>query len=686
MLPTQSKIKTAAEFYLEKGYNVIPFDFKKAVLENVKITKQVVFPFDYGTYHKEKVTSDLINEWWGKHNAIAIITGEISGITVLDVDTKNLSEAKDLPKTFTVETYKGYHFYFKYTDKVITNANLFKKGNVSFNLDTRNNGGIVYAAPSEYELVDGKIAPYKIINNAPLADFPLQWLENIYTSYGRQPGEKDWSPKKSDWKNKLISPLVEGSRNNDFASVLGGLLAKFPQDEWENIVWSLAKDKNVLQKSPLSEGELRTIFNSIAQKELKKRNTGGEIKDVLAEIVEDDIRIDISLEQAIVCFKIKNLTANLLEGNIIVWLKKPSGLSPEIPFYLKIKSDSNKEQLVRILGKAFDKKENKEIYPWTLLVTKAYSEIEKKIREYKQDFSENETIPKDVVWMLEPFIQEDQINTFFGLGSSGKTILSMYFATQIAEEKGFNTMLIDYENDPSSWADKVIKIAGEERSREKYIYFDSEQIPLFEQVDKLKEVIKRRNIKLIIVDSASLASGDSTSDEKATLRLISGIKLLRTTTVLIAHQRKNDGDKNPIGSIQYENQARNVWNFKSETDNNVESTLHVACKHTKANNTYLRKQPIGFKIVFGLDTINITREDAGDYFEDKLPIHSRIEKLLSEDGSLPYKEIAQRLGISVKQTSKVLSLGKTSGFFTNDTEGKWSLGDALSTFRVDGLE
>src|SRR3990167_6205318 len=442
MLPTQSKIKTAAEVYLEKGYNVIPFDFKKAVLENGKITKQVVFPFDYGTYHKEKVTSDLINEWWGKHNAIAIITGEISGITVLDVDIKTLPEAGALPKTFTVETYKGYHFYFKYTDKVITNANLFKKGNVSFNLDTRNNGGIVYAAPSEYELVDGKIAPYKIINNAPLADFPLQWLENIYTSYGRQPGEKDWSPKKSDWKNKLVSPLVEGSRNNDFASVLGGLLAKFPQDEWENIVWALARDKNVLQKTPLSEVEFRTIFNSIAQKELKKRNTGGEIKDVSTEIIEDDIRIDITLERSIVCFKVKNISTSILEGTVITWIKKAEGLTHEIPFYLKINSDSNKEQWARILKSAFDKKDNKEVYPWTILVAKATEEIEKKIREHKQDFTRPEVTPKEVTWMYEPFIQEDQINTFFGLGSSGKTLLSLYLATEVAREKAFNVLFI----------------------------------------------------------------------------------------------------------------------------------------------------------------------------------------------------------------------------------------------------
>ena len=403
------KLKTAAEFYFTKGWNVIPFNFKKAILENGKITKKVVFDFDYGIYHKEKVTAELIKEWWGQHNAIAIITGEISGITVLDVDTKNLAEAKLLPKTFAVETNKGFHFYFKYTNKVITNANLFKKGDISFNLDIRNNGGIIYAPPSEYELIDGKIAQYKIIDNSPLAEFPIKWLEDIYKSYGYKPGEKD----KSTWKNKLITPLEEGHRNADFTSILGGLLNKFPQDDWETIVWPLVKDKNVLQTKPLSELELRTVFNSIAGKELKKRNTGGDIKDILTENTEEEIRISITLDKAVVCFKVKNISTNILEGTVITWIRKPEGLTHEMPFYLKINSDSNKEQWVRILGKAFDKKDNKEVYPWTILVAKATEEIEKKIREHKQDFTRPEVTPKEVTWMYEPFIQEDQINTFF---------------------------------------------------------------------------------------------------------------------------------------------------------------------------------------------------------------------------------------------------------------------------------
>ena len=653
---TNDKLKVAYEFYLKKGWNIIPCNFKKAVLKKDGISKQVSFPFDYGIYHKEKVTPELAEQWWGKNNGMAVVTGEISGITVMDLDTKTLPEKIGIPKTFTVETNKGYHYYFKYTTAVHTAANSFKKGEVSFNIDIRNNGGIAFADPSEYELPDGTTARYKIIVNAPLAEFPVEWLENIYKIYGSQPGEKDL---KKDWKNSILQP-IDNNRNVTFTSIIGGLLQKFPQDDWNGVVWTLAQSENKAQTSPLDEHELRTIFNSIAKKELQKRNTGGEIKDISTEVSDDEIRISITLEQTIVCFKVKNISSSIMEGTVVTWIKKAQGLSHEIPFYFKLNSDSNKEQWARIMSRAFDKKAEKEVYPWILLVNKAGTEIEKIIREHKQDFKLNEIIAKDLTWMLEPFIQEDQINTFFGMGSSGKTMLSLYFASLVADQ-GVNTLFIDYENDAASWADKLNKMTS---LKENFIYFDSEQIPLYDQVDKIKAVVKNHNIKLVIVDSASLASGDSTSDEKAALKMFAGLKLLRTTVVLIAHQRKNNGDGNPIGSIQYENQARNVWNFKSEPDNGEEAMIHVACKHTKANNTYLRKNPIGFRVTFG-ETIEIAREDVGNYFSDKLPISTQIERLLYDEGQMTYKQIAKMLTISDGAANKHLSEGKKRGMFIN---------------------
>lgn len=663
-----TKLNKAAGFYLEKGWNIVPCNFKKAILKKGKVEKQVSFLPDYGKYHNDRVTAELAEKWWesGKYNSIAIITGKISGITVIDIDTKNLPEMKYLPKTFTVETNRGYHFYFKYFEKAKTSAQKYGDDIFSFNLDIRNDGGIVYAAPGEYELPDGKKAEYKVIDWTEPADFPIEWGKKIYGKYSVD-------KKKSDWKEKIINPIENGSRNNSFASVIGGLLHRFPQDDWETTAWPMVKSHNSAQKEPLEERELRTVFNSISQAELKKRLTGGEIRDVSSEFTEDEIRIKISLEKSEVCFKAKNISNNLLEGNVVTWIQKGNDLSQEIDFYFKLKSDSNKEQWARILSKAFDKKQSKEIYPWTLLVNKASAEIEKVVRNFKQDFSalDPEAVPKQATWLLEPFIQEDQINTFYGLGSSGKTLLAIYFALLVSEDKEVNVMLVDYENDINSWADKLKKLNC--RNKERLIYYDSQQIPLFEQMEKLKEVIKRRNIGLLVIDSASMASGDSTSDEKAALRLVSAIKNLRITTVLIAHQRKNDGERTPIGSIQYENQSRNVWNFARSQDDEDDRIIHVAMKHTKSNNSYLRKNPFGYRISFSDDSISIENENAMENFEDKFSVSDRIKKLLFQEPGLDYKEISKKLNVGVPTVSKNLTRGKNKGLFDNNEKGEWYL-------------
>jgi hypothetical protein len=206
----------------------------------------------------------------------------------------------------------------------------------------------------------------------------------------------------------------------------------------------------------------------------------------------------------------------------------------------------------------------------------------------------------------------------------------------------------------------------------KFVYFDSEQLPVAEQVDKIREIIKKHNIKLVIVDSASLATGESTSDEKSAVRLVSALKLLKTTVLLIAHQRKNNGDETPIGSIQYENQSRNVWNAKSSPDQKDDHILHVALTHTKANNTFLRRSPIGFMVNYGEDVIRINKEDAITNFQEKYSVIQRIEKLLKDEGEFDYKGIAASIGASLATVSKNLSIGKDRGMFENNG-GMWSI-------------
>ena len=178
-------IKEAAKQYLEKGWGVIPVNFKKAILdENGEVKKQFEYLSTYKEYHSKKISPEQIEELWNDYyNGIAITTGLLSGISVIDVDCKDLPEMKDLPETFTVETNKGYHLYYKYNKEIKTTSEKFETEGKKFGIDRRNDGGIVFAAPSEYELPSGEIAKYKITKDVPLADFPIEWLKNIYKKY-----------------------------------------------------------------------------------------------------------------------------------------------------------------------------------------------------------------------------------------------------------------------------------------------------------------------------------------------------------------------------------------------------------------------------------------------------------------------------------------------------------------------
>ena len=601
----------------------------------------------------KKPTKEEVEKWnkeWPEANW-AIITGRLSNLVVVDVEKGG--SVKGLPDTLIAKTGNGgFHYYYQYQEGIKNSARILPL------TDIRGEGGYVLVPPSitEYEK-DGKKmgGKYEWVNAGTLpSPFPKEFFGIAKAS--------------KDWKQLAVSPIQTGSRNVDMTSVIGGMLAKFVQNEWETIVWPMIVSTNKAQAEPLPERELRTSFNSIAARERQKRNIGGAIKDIVSEATEEEIKIIIELEKAKVHFKAKNIITSLHEADVLTWIEKPTGFGYEIDFHLKSTSDSNKEQWARILSKAFDHKEEKEIYPWTIITAKVVSIISTEIRNEKQDFVASEIVPKECGWLYEPFIQEGQLNTFFGLGMSGKSLLALFFAKHIIKNFGIKVLFIDYEDIDGGWRvrlDKILAHDGGGASLDDFIYFKSKQMILAEQTDKIREIIKKYNVKMVIVDSASMASGESTSDEKAAIRMISALKLLKTTVLLIAHQRKNDGDKTPMGSIQYENQSRNVWNLKSEVDGGSNSIVHIAMTHTKANNTYIRRKPIGYKCEYFDDKVVIEPEDAIKHFEGKFTIKDRIINLL-KNGGMDYKAIAGELGVSPASIAKNLTkLSKGNGPVVN---------------------
>lgn len=124
-----------------------------------------------------------VKDWWSKwpDANIGILTGERSGLIILDVDVRDngplslgqlRKQYKDFPQTLTVRTPTGgRHFYFSYPAGLqIGNKISFRKG-----LDIRANGGFVVAPIS----IGANGRRYEWINpSVDIADIPA-WLIEI---------------------------------------------------------------------------------------------------------------------------------------------------------------------------------------------------------------------------------------------------------------------------------------------------------------------------------------------------------------------------------------------------------------------------------------------------------------------------------------------------------------------------
>ncbi len=243
-------ISKKASEYRELGWNVLPLKPKGKAPALDKWEK----------YQRERVTVEELDQWetnyWTQGANLAIITGEISGVVVIDVDSEQGFE--ELLKhwdgeTLTVKTSKGRHFYFKHPSDgyALTNSVKFLLG-----VDFRGNGGYVVAPPSIHE--SGH--EYTWENwGIPIADLPLALLNII-----REKGERKPPVSAEEWK----IDIQEGERDEKVTRLAGKLLqAAVPFD----MALKQMKDfNNEHCKPPLEERQVEKCVKSAARREASK--------------------------------------------------------------------------------------------------------------------------------------------------------------------------------------------------------------------------------------------------------------------------------------------------------------------------------------------------------------------------------------------------------------------------------
>ena len=268
-MPENQLLKSAI-WYAKHGYSVIPCSQEKKAL--VK----------WEAYQKEQPTLRQVEEWWEKFPDanIALITGKISNLTVLDADTeeaKNLIESY-LPETFLtpiVKSPKGHHYYFTYQQDIPNKANISK------GLDARSEGGYIIAPPSKNG--NGKEYQYLVgINNVAVQLMPSSLFSYINSKL------KDYIYTKSDDKDNMRQhettsaniSFNKGARDQTLFHVANCLVkGGMPEHEIEQLLTLIASK---VCNPPFPKNELLTkVQSALKREDLKSRNLTEEIRNLI---------------------------------------------------------------------------------------------------------------------------------------------------------------------------------------------------------------------------------------------------------------------------------------------------------------------------------------------------------------------------------------------------------------------
>jgi len=246
-------IAEAAHAYAARGWSVIPMQ------------PQGKRPLVVWREFQQRIASaDEIEHWfrhWPDAN-LGIVTGQISGIVVVDVDARHggpgsVAEAEALhgPLPATVEAATGgggRHLYYAHPGTTVPNRVAIRPG-----IDVRGDGGCVVAPPSvhpsgrRYAWVT-RHAPHEIT----LVPLPVHFFGPAGAI--QPPGHP-----RQHWRQLIREGIPEGQRNNTLASLTGHLLWR--EVDLDVVLELMLAWNRTHCRPPLPDEEVAQVVQSIAR-------------------------------------------------------------------------------------------------------------------------------------------------------------------------------------------------------------------------------------------------------------------------------------------------------------------------------------------------------------------------------------------------------------------------------------
>jgi len=234
-------LKIALEYLQRHKFSVIPVAKNKKPL------------IKWEEFQRRLPTEEEVREWFTKYPDanIGIVTGELSGIAVIDIDNNNW-EIFDVKKAPAVKTPRGYHFYCLYKDGITNTVRVEGKP-----VDIRGEGGYVVAPPS----VNGEGKRYTWIRSLSigLPEFPMEILAKSGEKYNNH----------SDLDERLPEQeiFIEGRRDEDLFHAAHLLIKSNASETFtKDVVMRLARTCD----PPFPEQEALTKVESAIKRAVRK--------------------------------------------------------------------------------------------------------------------------------------------------------------------------------------------------------------------------------------------------------------------------------------------------------------------------------------------------------------------------------------------------------------------------------
>jgi hypothetical protein len=251
---TPQNMLTAALDYAARGWSVVPMAPRG---------KQPLLP--WLEFQQRRAAPEEIRGWfqrWPDAN-IAVVTGEISNIVVLDIDPRHggeaalrllADEAGPIPSTLEAASGGGgRHLYFAYPGRRVRNRAGLRPG-----IDLRGDGGIIIVPPSVHP--SGKRYAWAA-GHGPQAAEPAPLPERLRVEVTAR-GSRQGHPL-TYWRDLVAEGVPEGQRNSTIASLAGHLL-------WHEVDPDVVSEmllcwNRVRCRPPLSDEEVLRTVQSITR-------------------------------------------------------------------------------------------------------------------------------------------------------------------------------------------------------------------------------------------------------------------------------------------------------------------------------------------------------------------------------------------------------------------------------------